>query len=261
MYDVPDEIKIEADGGIRIVTLNRPKDHNAATTPMLFALSALAKAIGQDDEAKAVILTGAGKAFSSGGDFQHLIACSQDPELSRKTLENSRQFIAAMMAIPIPVIAAVNGAAVGFGATLAALCDLVLIADTAFFAEPHVNVGLVLGDGISVTWPLYMSMLKAKEYIFTGDRIAAEAAVACGLANRVVAHGDLMAEALLLAKKLEAQPSSALRGSKALLNMYHRQAIDLVLNEMLVKQFAATQGFDHRRIVQGMIDSQKRNKG
>lgn len=261
MYDVPDEIRIEVDGGIRIVTLNRPENRNAATTPMLFALSALATAIGQDENAKAVILTGAGKAFSSGGDFQHLIACTQDAALSMRTLENSRAFINAMMAIPIPVIAAVNGPAVGFGATLAALCDLVLIADTAYFAEPHVNVGLVLGDGISVTWPLYMSMLKAKEYIFTGSRITADAAVACGLANRVVPHAELMAEARGLAKTLEAQPSSALRGSKALLNLYHRQAIDLVLQGMMAQQFAATQGSDHRRIVHGMIDAQKRNKG
>lgn len=260
MYDLPDEIKVEAEDGLRIVTLDRPDDRNPASTAMLFALTSLARALAGDTTARVLILTGAGSAFSAGGDFQHLLRTARDPELARATLDNARDFVAAMIDLPIPAIAAVNGAAVGFGATLAALCDIVLIADTAFIAEPHVNVGLVLGDGISVTWPLLMSMLKAKEYIFTGDRIPAEAAVACGLANRVVPHATLLDEARALARKLEAQPASALRGSKALLNLYHKQAMDLVLKQMLDRQLEATGGPDHGRIVQGMIARQARRQ-
>lgn len=257
LYDLPDEILVEADGPIRRITLNRPDERNPASTAMLFALTRLAQALAADPEARVAILTGAGKAFSAGGDFQHLVASSRDPELSRQSLANAEAFIRGMLDLPIPVIAAVNGAAVGFGATLAALCDIVLIADTAFIAEPHVNVGLVLGDGISVTWPFYLSLQKAKELIFTGERIDAAAAVSVGLANRVVPHAELMAEANALALRLAAQPGSALEGSKAMLNLFHKMALEQILPKLIERQFAQTQGDEHRAIVQGLVARQR----
>ena len=260
LYDLPDEICAEADGPIRIVTLNRPEDRNPASTAMLFALTDLARALNADTEARAVVLTGAGKAFSAGGDFQHFVRSSREPELAKATLDNLRAFITAMMALKLPVIAAVNGAAVGFGATLAALCDIVLIAEDAFFAEPHVNIGLVIGDGISITWPLCMSLLKAKEYVLTGDRIPAAEAVACGLANRVVAKETLMTEALALAHRLAAQPREALQQSKAVLNGYVQAQMATTLETVLAMQFDRTQSAEHAAIVQGMIDRQTRNQ-
>lgn len=260
LYDLPDEIRVEAEGSIRIVTLNRPEDRNPASTAMLFALTDLARALNADEEARAVVMTGAGKAFSAGGDFQHFVRSSKEPDVSRATLDNSRAFITAMLELKLPVIAAVNGAAVGFGATLAALCDIVLIAEDAFFAEPHVNIGLVIGDGISITWPLCMSLLKAKEYVLTGDRIPAAEAVACGLANRLVAKADLMPEALALAQRLAAQPREALQQSKAVLNAYVQAQMATTLETVLALQFDRTQSAEHAAIVQGMIDRQARNQ-
>jgi enoyl-CoA hydratase len=207
-----------------------------------------------------VVITGAGKAFSAGGDFQHFVRCSRDPEASRATLDNAHNFIAAMLDLRLPVIAAVNGAAVGFGATLAALSDIVLISDSAFFAEPHVNIGLVVGDGVSVTWPFFMSLLKAKEFIFTGDRIAAADAVQCGLANRVTTAADLLPEALKLAHRLAEQPPEALQASKRLLNTYSKSMMQSVLEPLLAEQFTRTQSPEHAAIVQRLINSQKRNK-
>ncbi|MCP3731236.1 enoyl-CoA hydratase/isomerase family protein [Sphingomonas sp. MG17] len=260
MYDVPDELVVEADGAIRIVTFNRPEDRNPASTAMLFGLTRLARSLAEDQAVRAVILTGAGKAFSAGGDFQHLVRTSQDPDVARETLDNGRAFIKSMLDLPVPVIAAVNGAAVGFGATIAALSDIVLMAGSAFFAEPHVNVGLVLGDGISITWPFLMAMNKAKELIFTGDRIHAADAVACGLANRAVPLDQLMPEALDLARRIAQQPRSALEGSKAILNMYPKAMMDSILEATIARQFAQTQGPDHGRIVQDLIDRQKRSQ-
>ena len=260
LYDLPNEIIVEADGPVRLVTLNRPDERNPASTEMLFALTRLTEALASDAEARAVVLTGKGKAFSAGGDFQHLLRSAEQPELSRATLDNQRIFLSAIVDLPLPVIAAVNGPAVGFGATLAALCDIVLIAEDAFLAEPHVNVGLILGDGISVTWPFYMSLLKAKEYIFTGDRIPAAEAVACGLANRVVAKDALMPEAIALAHRLAAQPRSAIQGSKQMLNLYLKTALGSVLEPVLARQFEQTQGAEHRGIVQGLIDNQRRKQ-
>jgi enoyl-CoA hydratase len=260
VYDLPDELMVEADGAIRIVTFNRPDDRNPASTAMLFGLTRLARAIGEDQDVRVLILTGAGKAFSAGGDFQHLARTATDPDVARQTMDNGRAFIKAMLDLPVPVIAAVNGAAVGFGATIAALSDIVLMADTAFFAEPHVNVGLVLGDGISITWPFLMAMHKAKELIFTGDRIQAADAVACGLANRAVPPDQLMPQARDLAQRIAQQPRSALEGSKAILNMYPKAMMDSVLEATIARQFVQTQGPDHRRIVQDLIDRQKRSQ-
>ncbi len=260
MYDLPEDLIVEAEGPLRIVTFNRPADRNPASTAMLFGLTKLARALAADESVSAVVLTGAGKAFSAGGDFQHFIKTATDPVVARETLDNGREFIKAMLDLPVPVIAAVNGAAVGFGATIAALSDIVLMADTAFFAEPHINVGLVVGDGISITWPFLLAMNKAKELIFTGDRIYAADAVACGLANRAVPLDQLMPEALALAHRIAQQPHSALCGSKQIMNMYSKAMMESVLEATLAKQYDQIQGADHGRIVQQLIDKQQRNQ-
>jgi len=260
MYNLPDELRVESDGPVRIVTLNRPNDRNCASTEMLFALTELAKALRQDDDARAVVVTGAGKAFSAGGDFQHLIRSTREPDHARATLDNSRTFLNAMMDLPLPVVAAVNGAAVGFGATLAAVCDIVLIAEDAFLAEPHVNIGLAVGDGISVTWPFFMSLLKAKEYIFTGDKIPAAEAVALGLANRAMPREDLMPEAMKLAHRLALQPPTALAASKGAMNLYMKSVFHTVLENVLENQCKQIQSQEHGSIVQGLIDRQARNR-
>ncbi len=259
-YDLPSELELRCEGGIRLVTLNRPEQLNAAGPTMLWALTELAGQLAEDDEAQVVILTGAGRAFSAGGDFQHFIKSSQDADYARATLENSRRFVERMLALPMPLIAAVNGAAVGFGATLMALSDLVLMSDRAHIAEPHINVGLVVGDGISFAWPLYMSLLRAKEYIYTGDSIAPEQAVALGLANHVVAHDSLMDEARALAEKLCRQPRTALRETKKILNLHLQQSMAAVLDAMLERQFAQTQGPEHGALVARMIERQQQRR-
>lgn len=260
MTDTSDELLIEDRDGIRVVTLNRPDAMNAAGPSMLFALTALAEQLARDDSLSALVITGAGRAFSAGGDFEHFVKTSREPDYARATLDNARRFIEAMLALPMPVIAAVNGPAVGFGATMAALSDLVLISDRAFIAEPHINVGLVLGDGIAVTWPLMMGLLKARELIYTGKRIDAQQAVACGLANRVVAHEALLDEALALAAELARQPRQALRETKALLNRYVQRNVETVLDALFERQLQRMSGGEHGAIVAALIARQKRNQ-
>ncbi|MDF8335313.1 enoyl-CoA hydratase/isomerase family protein [Novosphingobium cyanobacteriorum] len=240
------------------ITMNRPEDRNPASTRMLNDITRLFRALAENEAVRVVIITGAGKAFSAGGDFQHFVATAQDPAVARATLDNSRDYIRAILDLPIPLIAAVNGAAVGFGATLVALSDIVLMADSAFIAEPHVNVGLVIGDGISISWPFLMPLNRVKELVFTGDRILAADCVAYGLANRAMPLVQLLPEAMALAERIAKQPRSAVAGSKAILNMYPKAVMDTVLEAQLARQFDQTQGPDHGRIVQGLIDRQKR---
>jgi enoyl-CoA hydratase len=260
LYDMPPELDVKAEGSLRIITLNRPEELNPSSTEMLFAFPRLFLALAEDPEARVAILTGAGRAFSAGGDFKHFVKTLDDPAFARSVQENSRRTIHGFIDIPIPIIAAVNGPAVGWGATLATLCDIVLMSDKAFIAEPHVNIGLVVGDGISVAWPLYMSLLRAKGLIFAGERITPQQAVEFGLANRVVAHDDLMAEARKLADKLIAQPREALRESKKLMNLYlHRSAAQMLDNQNS-KQLVATLSEEHHTIARAFIDKQKRQQ-
>src|ERR1700730_7049038 len=135
----------------------------------------------------------------------------------------------AMAEFPTPVGAAVNGPAVGLGCSVAVSCDVVLIAESAYLADTHVNIGLVCGDGGAVAWPLLMGLLKAKEYLLTGDRIPAAEAVALGLANRVVPDDQLMPEALALAHRLARQPAQAIQETKRAINLHLQAAIAMVV--------------------------------
>lgn len=174
--------------------------------------------------------------------------------------ESSRRTIHRFINVPIPIIAAVNDPAVGWGATLATLCDIVLMSENAVMAEPHINIGLVVGDGISVSWPLYASLLRAKELIFNGDRITAPQAVEYGLANRVVPADKLMEEACALAAKVIGQPREALREAKKIMNSYLHVTAAQHLDVTLGRLLAATLSEEHHRIARDFFAKQSRAK-
>jgi enoyl-CoA hydratase len=260
LYDLSDDILVTAEGGLRIITLNRPNDLNASTTEMLFSYPKLFAALAHDPDARVAILTGAGRAFSAGGDMNHFVKTLDDAQFARSVQENARRTIHGFIDLPIPIIAAVNGPAVGWGATMATLCDIVLMSEKSFMAEPHINIGLVVGDGISVAWPLYTSLLRAKELIFTGDRITPQQAVEFGLANRVVAPEALMTEARALAEKLLRQPRESLRETKKIMNRYLHMSAAQHLDVTLGRQLAATMSEEHNTIARAFIANQKRAK-
>lgn len=229
MYGLDPILKVEAEGPIRIITLNDPEKLNAMTDPLHEALIDVWPKIMRDEEVRAVVLTGAGRAFSAGGNIPGFIKNYEEVPYRRSGMRSARLLVDHILGCHVPVIAAVNGPAVGLGCSVAVACDLVLIADSAYMADTHVNVGLVAGDGGVVTWPFMMSMLKAKEYLFTGERIPAQTAVDLGLANRVVPADSLMEEAMMLARKLAEQPSQALQETKRSLNLHLQHAALMVL--------------------------------
>ena len=140
-----------------------------------------------DTQARAVVLTGAGRAFSAGGNVEDFAIFAADLELRRRSLRQGRQLFDDLINFHLPIVAAVNGPAVGLGCTIVTACDIVLMSDRAYLADPHVQVALVAGDGGAVTWPLHIGLLRAKPYLLTGERVPAELAVQLGLATRVVA--------------------------------------------------------------------------
>jgi enoyl-CoA hydratase len=221
----PPEMLIEADGPVTIVTMNNPEMRNAFVDPLHDAMTEVWAHLADDPTCRVAVLTGAGRAFSGGGNVPGFIRDYEDPEHRRRSIRHARRLMDAMAAFHKPLIAAVNGPAVGLGCSVAVNCDIVLIAERAFIADTHVSIGLVAGDGGAVGWPLMMSLLKAKEYLFTGDRIPAEMAVSLGLANRVVPDDQVVAEAVARAQRLAAQPQQALQETKRALNLHLQAAI------------------------------------
>jgi len=223
---VPKEpILLESDGSVRIVTLNSPETRNAFDTEMVLKFIDLMNRLdAEDSEARAVVLTGAGSAFSAGGSLASFEYYADNLEARRADLRRARRLFDDLLAFHLPIIAAVNGPAVGLGCTIATACDIVLISDDAYLADPHVVVGLVAGDGSAVTWPFLTSLLRAKRYLLTGDRIAAQEAVNFGLANEAFPSDLVVRKALELAQRIATLPPEAVQDTKLLLNQVLRAA-------------------------------------
>jgi len=215
-------IGVRADGPVRIVTLDRPDELNAFSEALHAQFVALWGRVERDEEARAVVLTGAGRAFSAGGSYEDFEHRRVDMAVRRRSLRLARRLVDEMLGVAVPVVAAVNGPAVGLGCTVTTLCDVVFMAEHAFLADTHVSVALVAGDGGAVTWPALTSLLRAKQYLLTGDRVPADVAVELGLANFVVPGERLLTEAVAFAHRLAAQPPQALQETKAILNQHLR---------------------------------------
>ncbi len=198
-YDVPDELEVVTEGPIRVVRLNRPDRLNATNHELHRGLAGLFPQIDADHDARAVVLTGNGKAFSAGGDFTYLDELARDADRRQETLAHGRQIVTGMVGCRVPIVAAVNGAAVGLGCSLVALSDIVYMAESTHLADPHVLMGLVAADGGPVTWPLMMSLQLAKEYALTGDRIPARRAAEIGLVNHVCPDDEVVEQAMACA--------------------------------------------------------------
>jgi enoyl-CoA hydratase len=224
-YDLSDVIRVKADGPVRIVTLNRPDHLNAVNEELHHALAEVFPQLSADTDARVAVITGEGRAFSAGGDFDLLDRMAKDRTLRRDILAEGRDIVLNMLRCRLPVIAAVNGPAVGLGCSVTALSDVVYMAESAYLSDPHVTVGLVAADGGPITWPLHTSLLLAKEYAFTGERITAARAAEIGLANRVCPDGAVLEAALATAHKIARLPPQAVEATKRVLNLHLEHAV------------------------------------
>ena len=224
-----DAVLIEEDGPVRILTMNRPEALNAFDGELHHALPDALHAVSDDPKVRALVLTGAGRAFSAGGNIDDFTAFANDLELRRATLRLGRRLFEELINVHLPVVAAVNGPAVGLGCTIATACDAVIMSDQTFLADPHVTVALVAGDGGAVTWPLNIGLLRAKPYLLTGDRMPADVAVSLGLATRAVPPEQVLPEATAMAHRIAALPPQAVQDTKSVLNQHLRQAAVTVL--------------------------------
>ena len=224
-FDVPDELEVVLEGPIRVVRLNRPDHLNATNHELHRGLARLFPQIDADDGARAVVLTGKGKAFSAGGDFTYLDELARDEDRRKETLAHGRQIVTGMVGCRVPIVAAVNGPAVGLGCSLVALSDIVFMAESAHLADPHVVMGLVAADGGPVSWPLMISLQLAKEYALTGDRIPALRAAEIGLVNHVCPDAEVLEQAMACAHRIAKLPRRAVEDTKRILNVHLERAV------------------------------------
>jgi enoyl-CoA hydratase/carnithine racemase len=224
-YELPAELQVSSDGPIRVITLNRPEQLNATNHVLHAGLAALFPQLDADDAARVAVITGAGRAFSAGGDFNYLDELSRDDDLRNTTLMHGRQIVTGMVRCRTPIVAAVNGPAVGLGCSLVALSDIVFMAESTYLADPHVLLGLVAADGGPVVWPLLTSLQLAKEYALTGDRIPAQRAAEIGLVNHVCADDEVLEQAMACARRLASLPKGAVEDTKRVLNIQLERAV------------------------------------
>jgi enoyl-CoA hydratase len=229
---------VRAEGGaIRTLTLNRNDQLNAIDEDLQRAIVAALRASAEDAEVRVIVLTGSGRAFSAGGDIDTIDAMRQNVDLRRRVLDQGRELFEVFRAMPVPVIAAVNGPAVGAGCTLALSCDIVVMAENAYFADPHVTVGLVPGDGGAVLWPLLAGLASARAYLLTGDRMSASEAHRLGLIYKIAPQSDVIELAIDLAQRIASLPAFAVRETKRGLNLHVARAAERVLEHSLRAEF------------------------
>jgi enoyl-CoA hydratase len=246
------------DDGVATVTLNRPAALNAADEDLHGAIADVWSELADMPDVKAVVLTGAGTAFSAGGDLPLLQRMVDDPGLRAKIMAEGATIVRAIVSFPHPVVAAVNGPAVGLGCSLAGLSDLVVMAQDAYLADPHVALGLVAGDGGALTWPLNMGLQRTKEWLLLGGRMSADQAYAFGLANRVVPAEQVQTEARALAVRLIRLPPQALRETRRVLNQPLVARLDEALDDVLA---AETESFDDEVFRRSLAKMLERHRG
>jgi enoyl-CoA hydratase len=200
-------LEITRDGAVAIVTLTRPELMNRIDAEAHVQLTREFQALATDTEIRAIVLASTGKVFSAGGDFQLMQDAHDDPARRREVVEDARALLAALLGLPQPIIAAMQGAAIGLGATIVLGCDAVVAARKAELADSHVALGLVAGDGGAVFWPAAAGILRARRQLLTGDPLSAELAFTLGLVTDLVdTPEEVLGAALAIAQRIAALP-------------------------------------------------------
>lgn len=245
-------------GSVCTITLNRPDSLNSLNDQMTADLGAALKQLRRDSEVRCVVLTGAGRAFSSGQDLSDLKKKYADPghvpHLADDLRRRYNPIVTGLRELEKPVIAAVNGVAAGAGLSLALACDLRIASDKASFIEVFINVGLVPDSGSTYTLPRLVGLGKALELCFTGDRVSAEEALRIGMVNRVVPADRLLPATTELANRLAALPTRAIALTKRLLNRSLTSDLAEQLEAEAFAQETAGLSADHREGVTAFFD-------
>jgi 2-(1,2-epoxy-1,2-dihydrophenyl)acetyl-CoA isomerase len=242
-------VNVRLADGVATVELNRPEALNAWNTQLGLDLLVALRRVAEDDSAHAVLITGAGRAFSSGADLKDVSGGETTPDgrpdVYKTLTERYHPIMQAIREMGKPVVAAVNGPAVGIGCSLALCCDLIVAGESAYFLLAFVNIGLVPDGGSSLFVPTRVGMARATEMAMLGERVAATQALDWGLINRVVPDDLLHTEAVALGERLANGPTRSYAGTKRQLNnwLYSRMAEQLELEAQIQREMAGSDDF------------------
>ena len=253
-------IKVEKEGNLATLTLNRPESLNAIHSAFHTELEDIWVDVARDADINALILTGAGRAFCAGGDVKGMDSRSDPDEAKRyylRTVSSARRMVQNMLMIEQPIIGAINGDAVGLGATIALLSDIVIAAEKARFGDPHVKVGIVAGDGGAIIWPALIGVSKAKEYLMTGKMLNAVEAERIGLISYAVSPDEVMPKARELAQELADGPTWAIRYTKVSVNKFLGDQVNLILDASLGLEMLTFTTADHKEATKAWVEKRK----
>ena len=249
-----DTIRTERDGDLLIVTIDHPNSKmNAVDEQLHHDLWELFRMLAAERDARAIVLTGSGRAFSAGGDMTWFPQLRSPDRLDALRREG-KQLIWNLLDVEVPIVCALNGPAVGLGASVALLCDVIVMADTAAIIDPHVQVGLVAGDGGAAIWPLLVGPLAAKRHLMLGDPLGADEALRLGVASEVCASDDVADVARRWAQRLAAQPPLAVQGTKIAVNAQIKQALLTSFDLSMALEMSCFHSADHAEAVSAFVD-------
>jgi enoyl-CoA hydratase len=205
--------------GVCEISLVRPKLLNRFDNQLQIELATALEELAKDDDVRAIVLGSTGKVFSAGGDFALMRAAHDDAGSRRATVEAGLRLLRSFFDLPQPIVAAVQGSAIGLGATVALMCDVVVAARTVNLADTHVKIGLVAGDGGCLVWPQAAGMPRARRHLLTGDPLDATTAYQLGIVTDIVDEpGEVLPCAREIAKRIASLPPLAVQGTKRALN-------------------------------------------
>jgi len=210
--------------GVVLVTINRPEVLNATNDRLHWELTQVWLTFDADEAARVAVVTGAGRAFSAGGDLEMVDANSRDPRRLARTVREASDLVYNMINTDKPIVSAINGVAVGAGLVVALLADISIMAETARFTDGHTKLGVVAGDHAAILWPLLCGMAKAKYYLLTSEFIDGREAERIGLVSLCVPAEQVLPRALDVADRLARGAQQAIRWTKRSLNNWLRQA-------------------------------------
>ena len=260
-YSEYEYLKIEVADRVATVTINRPGQRNAVHAALHHEFEQIWLDLAQDRDVNAILLTGAGKAFSVGGDLT-----SRDKPTKSKgrggrgiVMADGRRVIENLLDVEQPIVAAINGDALGFAANVALLCDVTVAAETAKLADTHVSIGVVAGDGGAVIWPLLIGPNRAKELLMLGDSLTGADAAQIGLVNYAVPEAEVLPKARELVQRLADGPKWAIRWSKLAVNKWLKQQANLIMDAGLAYEAVTLTAQDHKEALQAMRENREPN--
>jgi enoyl-CoA hydratase len=244
-------------GRLLTLTLNRPDTLNAVNRKMHEELADVFNFAAQDEHSDVIVLTGAGRAFSAGGDLEHIATNAANPDLFDEEVRVAKRIVFAMLDLDKPLVCRMNGHAVGLGATLALLCDVIFAAENAKIGDPHVALGLVAGDGGAALWPQRIGFGRAKEYLLTGELLTARKAAEIGLVNHCLPAGEFDGAVEAFCERLLNGSRNAIRWTKVLINLELKRIATAVMDAGIAYEAVSARSADHREGVKALQEKRK----